>query len=83
MRIELAPVDPKKALRIAWIVESIWYFALASTVLIWKPERIEGLVKISPYLFGLIAGQGAAGWSGSSIKRLTEAAKERGGGGNA
>jgi hypothetical protein len=65
-------VDPKKSLRTAWIIESGLYFALVFIVLIWIPDRISGLVQVSPYLFGLIVGQGAAGWSGSNVKRYTE-----------
>lgn len=77
MKLSIEAVDAKKALRIAWILESGLYFGMAFAVLFWKPERTEALVTLSPWLFGLIMGQGAAGWSGSSIKRVTEGFLEK------
>jgi hypothetical protein len=85
MKLSIEAVDAKKTLRIVWILEGILYFIVAFIVLIWKPEHIEGLVKLSPYLTGLIVAQGGAAWSGSSIKRVTESWLEntRSGGGDA
>jgi uncharacterized membrane protein YbhN (UPF0104 family) len=85
MKLSIESVDTKKLLRIAWIIESIWFFILVSIILFWKPERTDALVALSPWLFGLIMGQGAVSWSGSNIKRMTKGwlEKAKNGGGNA
>jgi hypothetical protein len=77
MKLSIETVDAKKLLRIAWICESGLYFAAAFIVLFWRVERTDALVTLSPWLCGLIMAQGAAGWSGSSIKRVTESWLEK------
>lgn len=70
-------IDVKRVLRLAWIIESIWYFIIATIALFSRRDVMDALVNISPYLFGLIMAQGGAGWSGASLKRLTETLKEK------
>ena len=68
-------VDTKQTLRVVWIVEAALLFIMAFVILLFTPKRLDGLIELMPYLFGLIALQGTGAIGGSSIKRLTEGYK--------
>ena len=72
MDLSLQNVDAKKSLRIVWIVEGALLFVMCFVILLFFFDRMEGLVQLAPYLFGLIALQAGGAIGGASIKRWTE-----------
>jgi hypothetical protein len=68
-------IDSKYALRIVWIVEAALLFVMAFIILLFKSNRMDGLIELMPYLFGLIVLQGTGAIGGASLKRLTEGYK--------
>jgi len=75
MNLSIENVDTKKSLRIVWIVEGALLFIMCFVVLLFFPDRTDGLIQLSPYLFGLIALQATGAIGGSNFKRLTEGYK--------
>ena len=70
-------MDMKRFLRISWTVQGSLIFAICMATLFIFPERIDGLVKLLPYLTGGWVLEGVAAAGGSSLKRVTEATLEK------
>lgn len=66
-------MDAKRFLRISWLVQAGLLFGMSIVALFVFPERVDGLVKLMPYLVGITAIQGGVAGGGASLKRATEA----------
>jgi len=75
MKLSVENVDAKKGLRIVWVVEGCLFFIMSFVVLLVFPSRVDALISLAPYLFGLIALQATGAIGGSNFKRLTEGYK--------
>ena len=72
-------VDTKYALRMIWVIEGALLIVMSFVILLFLPKRMDGLIMLIPWLAGIIGFEGAAAAGGSSLKRITEAAKAKAG----
>ena len=75
MNLSIENVDAKKGLRIVWVVEVALLFVSSFAILMFWPTRMDGLIQLMPYFFGMVTLQATGAIGGSSLKRLTEGYK--------